>query len=232
MRSVLLILLVLISPLIVCGKTINLAAFPIPLFVEGPDKGLFVTLTREIARRNNHTVNISVLPKARTILKFSNNEVHGFFPANNDSLLKSALRTVPFYTKVDYVFFRKSNPLRTIAELENRKVGLTFRFSYLEDLTSNKNIKFEYAADEILNMKKLGRGLLDAFVAEERSGLQALKRSGEKDIAFDRKKPLFSQEIFYAFHDNEEGRGLALAFSKTITAMKNDGTLNKILGQP
>lgn len=214
------------------SKTVTFATFPIPLMVESEEKGLFVNLTREIARRNKLDVKINILPKARTILQFSKKEVHGFFPVNQDSLIKSAVKTIPFYIKVDYLFYRKDNPIRNIKDLEGKKVGLTFRYSYWKDLISNKNIQFEYASDEIQNMKKLGLGQLQAFIAEERSGLRALHLSGQKDIIFNKNAPLFSQDIFYAFQENEEGRGLAAIFSKTIDAMKLDGSLQKILQLP
>ncbi|UXR63551.1 transporter substrate-binding domain-containing protein [Bdellovibrio bacteriovorus] len=220
---------ILFFPAVVLAKPLVLATFTIPLMVETPDKGLFISLTREIAKRNSRAVDIVVLPTGKTLLAFSNAKVDGFFPALDVYVPKTSAKSSPFYHKVDYVFYRKSSPLRSIKDLEGKKVGLTFRYPYGKDLINNKKIKFEYAADDVLNMRKLGQGLIDAFVVEERSGLKALQLSGERGIEFDKTQPLSEQTVYYAFHDNEEGRKLAALFSKTIEDMKKDGSLDRVL---
>lgn len=222
----------LLFPVFVLAKPLVLATFPIPLMVENNDKGLFINLTKEIARRNNREINILVYPTGKTLLAFSNNKVDGFFPALDVYVPKLSARTRPFYYKVDYVFFKTNKPFRTIKDLEGKKVGLTFRYPYVKELVQNKKIKFEFASDDVLNMKKLGRGAIDAFVVEERSGMKALQLSGEKGIEFDKKSPLSEQVVYYAFQDTEEGKILADLFSKTIEGMKKDGSLSRVLTEP
>lgn len=221
--------LFIFCPVMALAKPIVLATFAIPLMVENPDKGLFISLTREIAKRNNRTVDIRVLPTGKTLLAFSNAKVDGFFPALDVYVPKTSAKSTPFYRKVDYAFFRKVSPLRTMKDLEGKKVGLTFRYPYGKELIANKKIKFEYAADDIQNMRKLGQGQIDAFVVEERSGLRALQLSVERGIDFDKTQLLSEQNVYYAFHDNDEGRKLAEIFSKTIEVMKKDGSLDRVL---
>lgn len=211
------------------AKPIVLATFAIPLMVESPDKGLFVNLTREIAKRNSRQVEILVYPTGKTLLAFTNNKVDGFFPALDVYVPQSSARSSAFYRKVDYVFYKKDRPLRSLKDLEGKKVGLTFRYPYVKELIGNKKIRFEMAADDVLNMKKLGKGLIDAFVVEERSGMKALQLSGQKQIDFDRNQPLSEQVVYYAFQDNEEGKRLAEIFSRTIETMKKDGSLDRVL---
>lgn len=211
------------------AKSLVMATFPIPLMVENPEKGLFVSLTKEIAKRNNHDVTIVVSPAGKALLSFSTNKVDGFFPGLDVYLLKHAVKSTPFYYKIDYVFYKKGLPLKSFKDLEGRKVGLTFRYPYAKELVNNKKIKFEFAADDVLNMKKLGRGAIDAFVVEERSGLKALQLSGEKDIEFDKSKPLSEQSVYFAFQNTHQGRALADAFSKTIETMRKEGSLAKVL---
>lgn len=211
------------------AKPIVLATFAIPLMVESPDKGLFVNLTREIAKRNSRQVEILVYPTGKTLLAFTNNKVDGFFPALDVYVPQASAKSSAFYRKVDYVFYKKDRPLRSLKDLEGKKVGLTFRYPYVKELIGNKKIRFEMAADDVLNMKKLGKGLIDAFVVEERSGLKALQLSGQKQIDFDRNQPLSEQVVYYAFQDNEDGKRLADIFSRTIEAMKKDGSLDRVL---
>lgn len=219
----------LLWPVFVFSKPLVLATFPIPLMVESPEKGLFVTLTKEIAKRNERELKILILPIGKTLLDFSNNKVDGFFPALDAYVPTLASKSIPFYRKVDYIFSRTGSPLKTLKDLEGKRVGLTFRYPYGKELLANKKIKFELADDDIHNMKKLARGTIDAFIAEERSGLKALQVSGEKGISFDKKWPLSEQVVYYAFQNTDEGRVLAEIFSKTIEVMRKDGSLEKAL---
>ena len=211
------------------SKVIRLATFPIPLMVESDSKGLFIDLTKEIAKRSQLEVHIAVYATSRTLLDFSTDRVDAFFPALEVYMPKKAARSVPFYTKVDFVFSKKGRKLHSLKDLEGKKVGLTFRYPYAKELTTNKKIEFEFAADDVTNMKKLSQGLIDAFVVEERSGLQALLLSGEKNIQYSKKNPLSKQEVFYAFQDNEEGKALADSFSRAIEAMKKDGSFDRLM---
>ncbi|WP_415061432.1 substrate-binding periplasmic protein [Bdellovibrio sp.] len=211
------------------AKVIKLSTIPIPLLVEDSEKGLFIHLTKEIARRNNYELNIIVEQPGKALLMYSNGQVDGFFPALDDSGIKISTKTVPFYYKTNYIFYRKGHSLKTIKDLEGKKVGLTFRYTYLRQLVDNRRIKFEYAENDIINMKKLAQGVIEAFVVEERSGLKALELSGVRNIEYDKSKPLGKPAVFYAFQDTAEGYQLAKTFSKTIEEMRKDGTLNRIL---
>ncbi|QDK37797.1 ABC transporter substrate-binding protein [Bdellovibrio sp. NC01] len=211
------------------AKTLKFSTFPIPLMVESKNSGIFIELTKEIAKRNNLNVEVSVTPPSKSILIFANGKADAWFPAAAVSLPKKSARSIAFYAKTDFIFYRKGKPYKSIAELEGKKVGLTFRYPYMVELTANKKISFDYSSDDISNMKKLSSGQIDAFVVEERSGLKALELSGVKNIEYDVNKPLSRQEIFYAFQDNEEGRALAQTFSKTITKMKSDGAFDSIM---
>ncbi len=213
------------------AKPVRIGTFQIPLMVESADRGVFVDLTKEIARRANVPIEIVVYPTAKTLIDFSNNKIDGFFPGLDVYIPKKAAKSQPFYSKVDFVFYRAKEPHYLISDLEGRKVGLTFRYPYDKALTGNKKIKIEFADDDVSNMKKLGSGLIDAFVVEERSGLQALKLSGESNISYNPQKPLSRQTVYYAFQDDEPGRELARKFSAAIEEMKMDGSFDTLLLQ-
>ncbi|MEK2688416.1 transporter substrate-binding domain-containing protein [Bdellovibrio sp. GT3] len=203
--------------------------FPIPLMVESAEVGLFIDLTKEISKRTKTDILIQVMPTGRAILSFSKGQANAFFPALDVYTPTNAIKTVPFYEKIDYVFYRKEKPLKTIKDLEGKKVGLTFRYPYAVKLTANKKIKFVFSEDDVSNMKKLSDGNIDAFVVEERSGLRALELSRVNGITFDRQTPLSKQDVYYAFEDTEEGRRLAKEFSAVIMAMKANGSLDEAI---
>lgn len=216
------------SPSPALPPKIFLATWHIPLMVENEHKGLFIDLVREISRRTKKPIEISVQPVGQALMAFSNKKVHGYFPAHTLSLAKNAMATSAFYTKTDYIFFKKDLPLRTLKDLEGRKVGLTFRYFYDPEILSNKKILFEYADDDFINMKKLGQGLIDAFVVEERSGLKALQESGFTNISFEKDKALSSKSIYFAFENTPQGAALCDLFDQTLAQMKKDGYLDRL----
>jgi polar amino acid transport system substrate-binding protein len=197
--------------------------------VESDTKGVFIALTKEIARRSQVDIQIEVSPTAKTLLDFSTNKVDAFFPALEVYTPKQAVRTSSFYTKVDFVFTVRNKPKYSLKDLEGKKVGLTFRYPYVKELTQNKKIQFEFSDDDVTNMTKLSQGLIDAFVVEERSGLQALVLSGKTNIHYNKEKPLSKQDVFYAFQDTEEGKNLAEVFNKTIESMRKDGSFDRLM---
>jgi polar amino acid transport system substrate-binding protein len=80
-------------------------------------------------------------------------------------------------------------------------------------------------------MKKLAAGRIDAFVVEEKSGLEALKKSGETSVTYDSSKPLSHQAVYFAFKNGPDGKSAADAFSKALGDMKKDGAFGKIMSQ-
>lgn len=218
-----------VAPIVLAAKTVKMATYPIPLMVESNEKGLFIKLTKELSNRTNQKIHIQVKPASKSILAFSTGEVDAIFPGLDVILPKSCAKSEAFYYKTDFIFYRKNKPYKDIKDLEGKKVGLTFRYPYVRELTGNKKIKFEMSPNDVVNMKKLAQGHIDAFVAEERSGLEALNLSGEKDIAYDKEKPLSKQSVYFAFQSTPEGEQLAEKFSKAINEMKKDGSFDRIL---
>ncbi|WP_413557017.1 substrate-binding periplasmic protein [Bdellovibrio sp. HCB209] len=211
------------------AKTARLVTFPIPLMVENKDKGLFINLAKEISKKVDVSYEIEVLPPNKAILKFTNNDVDGIFPGLDVNMPKNALKSVPFYSKIDFIFYRKDKPLRTIKDLEGKAVGLTFRYPYTTELTGNSRIRFSYADDDVANIKRLSEGTIDAFVVEKLSGIKALGMSGVTGIDFDKTMPISTLNVYFAFKDNKQGRELHTKFNSVLEKMKADGELDKIL---
>jgi polar amino acid transport system substrate-binding protein len=212
------------------AKPLVVATYYVPLMSESSDKGLFVDLTKEIARRNKLDIKIIVSPANQVFLDFANGKVDGFFPALDVNVPTGAMATTPYYFKVDYAFYKKDKPVRSLTALRGKNVGLTFRYPYSRLLMEDKAIQFAYAKSDIDNMKKLDSGTLDAFVAEEQSGLEAMKLAKAKDITFDKKAPLSVQNVYYAFQDSNEGRRLQKIFSVEIERLRKEGKLKTLVG--
>lgn len=213
------------------AKTYKIAAFPIPLMVEDREQGVFVELFHAVALRSGEQFEFEVYPTQRVLKLFGDGEIDGFFPGLDITAGEKSAKSSVFYTKTDFAFIRQGTPaIKTLADLEGKLVGLTKGYPYSADLLNNTNITLEYADSDVLNMKKLAKGRLDAFVVEEYSGLKALKESDVTDVVYDPQSPLSALRVFFAFQDTDEGRKLADVFSQTLTALKADGTFDKIMG--
>lgn len=87
----------------------------------------------------------------------------------------------------------------------------------------------EAPADEN-NTKKLIAGRIDAFVVEERTGVQAFINTGLcHEMQYDRTSPIAHHNVYYAFQHTEEGKQLAEIISSVLSEMKADGTYAEIM---
>ncbi|WP_413584084.1 substrate-binding periplasmic protein [Bdellovibrio sp. HCB274] len=210
-------------------KEVRLVTFPIPLLVESQNQGVFLNLTQEIARRVPVKFKIDILKSNKAKLEFFNGLATGYFPGMDNSTPKDALRSDPFYVRTNYIFYRGKNPFKTLKDLRGKKVGLTFRYHYPPEIQGDLKIKFTYADDDVTNMRRLSDGTIDAFIAEERSGLRALELSRAKEISYSKENPVSSQDCYFAFKNDEQGKVLLKEFNSALAKMKQDGTLQKVL---
>lgn len=216
------------------SSKIKVGTFPIPLMVEDAKKGIFIELANEMAKRAGVEIEIAVMPPQRIQEDFKTGKLDVMFPALDVLFSKEGqpLKTKEIlYIKRDFAFTKKGSAmLKTIADLEGKTVGLTQGYPYVKELTENKKIKFDVAQNDETNAQKLTSGRFDAFVVEERSGLQAFKKAGVADqIQYDANTPLSEQKVYFALKkglNDLEGK-----LSKALADMKTDGTFSKIMSK-
>jgi len=208
--------------------------FPIPLMVESKEKGVFIDLVNEIAKRAHLDLEISVSPPKRAINQFLKQNVDALFPAldiNFPSGIKIIKSSELIYIKEDFVFTSKKKPiLTTILDLEGKTIGITRGYPYARELMYNNLIKLDQAKDDETGAKKLIAGRTDAFVVEEFSGLNAFIKTNLLDkVQYDPDQPLSRQDVYFAFQNTEKGKELERKVSNAISNMKKDGTFQKII---
>ncbi|MCP4671303.1 MAG: transporter substrate-binding domain-containing protein [Desulfobacula sp.] len=210
----------------------TIASFPIPLMVESPDKGIFIEVTKEIAKRSGLDIEIKIFPTKRTVINFHENKVDGFFPALDVMINKDISPSEEMYFKKDFVFVKEgSSPVSTIEGLAGKKVGITMGYPYAKKITDAQGFTIEVAPNDMVNIKKLAAGRIDVFIVEEKSGLQALKESGVSGITYEAGKPISKQKVYYAFQPDAKGKEVAAKFSQALSSMKKDGTFGKIMSK-
>lgn len=209
-------------------------SFPIPAMVVDSDHGVFIELTREMAKRADLEIDIVISPPRRAFNRFSEKKVDVIFPAldvNFPAGMTPVKSKEIIYVKTDYVFTKKGSPfLITIQDLTEKKVGITLGYPYANELIQNNLITLDTAPDDNLNVKKLIAGRFDAFVVEEKSGLKAFRDNHLEDrIQYDPHVPLSRQDVYYAFQTTDKGRELARKLSDVLAQMKADGSFQAII---
>lgn len=226
--------IVIINNNALADEKVVFGTFPIPLMVEDKDHGVFVDLTKTIAQRAKIDIEIVVYPPKRVLNYFMRKKIDIFFPAldvNFPKGIEIEKSKELIYTKEDFVFTKKGNPLyRTIPDLENKKIGITLGYPYVNQLIHNNLIKLEQANEDIMNAKKLISGRIDAFVVEEKSGLKSFEQAGlQSQMQYDPKTPLSRQNVYYAFQATTEGVKLSQLLSTALKEIKQDGTFAEIM---
>lgn len=212
---------------------VDIVTFPIPMHVESETKGLFIELTREIAKVTDTEITIKVMPPPRAAHDYAEGKFAGMFPALdvNFSPGQHITRTAESLDcKEDFVFTRKGAPfLKSIGDLAGKRVGITRGYPYARDVTDNKSYTVEAALSDEANIRKLIAGHLDAFVLDEKTGLQAFEKLGlTAQMQYDPKLPVSRQDVYYAFQNTAEGQQLATRFSQGLAKLKADGRYQKI----
>ncbi len=216
------------------AEKIKFGSFPIPLMVVDEQNGVFIELTKTIAQRANLEIDFLIAPPKRTVGAFLANKIDVLFPAldiNFPEGITPIKSKELIYLKTDFVFTKKgTRMLKSLIELEGKKVGITRGYPYARELINNNLITIDVANSDDLNVRKLMKGRIDAFVVEEKSGLASFAAEGKKDdFQYDPAVPMSKQNVYYAFQNNEKGKKLENIVSKVLGEMKQDGTFDKIM---
>lgn len=218
------------------SKVIIFNTYIIPLVVENQTDGVFIELTNAIARRAGLEIKINILPTKRALNEFNANHAEVLFPAL-DTFFGSDNRYYKtqelIYTKRDMAFnLIGSDTIKSIAQLEGKRVSITRGYGYANTLLNNPNILFSTTSSDEFSAKMLKAGHVDAFIAERNTGIAALKRLNLlPSIQFSEQNPISELDVFYATHDTEQGRELANIIGKHIADMKKDGSFDRIMAK-
>jgi len=217
-------------------EIVKFGTFPVPHLVLDENHGNFIELTRTIAQRAHLDIEITVTPPKRARFNFGEKKIDILFPAV-DHFFSPEHQPIksdePLYIKKNYAFTRKGEPLiRTIKEMEGKRVGITLGYPYAKKLTDNHLVELDMAKSDEINVSKLIAKRIDAFVVEEVSGLKAFQSKGVMDqIQYDPSSPTSKMNVYYAFQNTGKGKKLAKIVSKVLGEMKKDGTYSTIMSK-
>lgn len=235
MIIVIVLLLVGSIPTQAAETDITVHTIYIPGLLTHEHTGPFADLIREIGRRTDFNIDIKILPPMRQRLLFNKKQIDIIFPMVASSFTEEVVydRSSSFYEKKYCVFTKVGDaivqPETDLLKL-NGPIGLTYGYSYPTQLFDDSRLVIDYAPSDDQNMKKLSLGRIAAFVVEENSGISALRNTAlEGELTYDVERPLFTEEVFFAFQETKKLFSVRKAISLAIDEMKQDGTLKRIL---
>jgi len=219
-----------------CGgkKEVIVSAGEIPLFVVNANKGVFVEMAKEAAKRADVPVKIVVVPKKRAVAYFNSQRADALIPHPKGHPTAAGYPSVPVLTKRNYAYVRKGNtPPGRISDLVGKSVGLTAQYYYSKELLETPDIKFIRSAQtDSVNLSMLHRGRIDVAIAEEISGNEAIRKSGlTGELVYDKDNPITALEVVMLFSLSECGKSLEKAFSQSLRSMESDGTTEGIMSR-
>ncbi|MDP3584211.1 MAG: transporter substrate-binding domain-containing protein [Thiobacillus sp.] len=213
---------------------IDFATYLIPVHVESPQQGLFIELMREVAAGARfQNFSIEVMPAPRALRSLMTGTHDAVFPALDIFFEpgQPVVRTAETIDcKEDFVFTARGAPLlRSLADLRGKVVGITHGYPYSREVMAASGHTLEVAVSDELNIRKLVAGRIDAFVLDEKTGIQAAKALGLSDaIQYDSLAPVSRQDVYVAFQPNERGRELAGRTSEALRQLKASGRYQAI----
>jgi polar amino acid transport system substrate-binding protein len=203
---------------------------PIPLMVESETKGVFIDIIRKFFEKTDVEVEIMLLPRNRAFDYFRTKKALILFPGVGPEPLGDAyLKTVNFYEKRDYLFYRKGDHYSSMHSLKGKTVGITNGYPYAKEILETEGVHFEAAPSDEMNFTKLGKKRIDAFIVEEFSGLAALKTSGVEGIVYDKDKPLSKLPVYIAVRDCEEGKKWHRFLNEKLKEMNKNAPLMDVV---
>lgn len=206
--QLLILLMLILSPVLTLAKEkISIVSYPIPLIVESESKGLFIEFFKSLFVKEDVELEIIILPRNRALEYFRMKKALILVPSVGEDLIaRNSLRTVKFYEKKDFLFYRKDEPYPTLKSVRQKIVGITLGYPYSPDVLAEKGVNFEIAPSDEANFKKLSLKRIDAFLVEEMTGTHALKSTGAKGITYDKDHPISSLAVYFEVQNNAQGR--------------------------
>lgn len=145
--------------------------------------------------------------------------------AITEERLKSIDFSDPYYRSGAQLFVKKDSSIKSVKDLEGKKVGVTLGTTYekwVRENISKADVRtYKGVPDMIL---EIGTGRIEGFITDKIVGALAIKDKGASiDLAGEL---LYEEKMGIALRQNNPE--LKAAINKALAEMKNDGTYHKI----
>lgn len=198
----------------------------------GEPAGPSVEVVREIQKRVGNTDPIQIVPWARGYMMLENNPNTALFVVGRTAERNQLFQWVGPIVEVTYSFYVKADSKLVIRSMEDAKklkaIGV-----YRDDvrdqlLTKTGFTNLERTTDNVLNVKKLMAGRIDAITSSSLAVGSMIESAGFKREDLRDVFPLLRVQLWIAFSKGTPETTVS-AWAKTFEAIKKDKTFEKIM---
>jgi polar amino acid transport system substrate-binding protein len=201
---------------------------------EGKASGIYPAIIAEAFERMGVPVKVSAVPWKRALATIAIGDagVAGIYKTNERSE-KYDFSDVLFVEKVQViVLVGKTFPFSGIQSLQGKRLGVLRGWSYGDEFDKAKEeglFTVEEVESDAQNLAKLKNDRLDAVLAIKESGDASMSGFGSARAFVALEPPLSEKPTFLAFSKQANNTELLKSFSNALTAMRKDGTWDKIV---
>jgi len=247
------IMCLLLSPSFLMGqniKKVTLSEDPWPPYTIGkpgkaPEGGFAVEFSNEIFNRINVEVDLMLFPWKRCLQQMKKGQRDGLmlltinaerleYMEYTDSIMKD--QDLLWYSpKAFKAKWGKNFEWNTFKDLKPYQIGNTSGFNYgkaYKEALKDLKLKVQYANTDLQNFNKLVKKRTDIFICNETVANAIFKKKPKlkRQLAF-ASKPFKSVQFHMSFSKKSPAIALIPKINKAISQMKQDGTIDKILGR-
>lgn len=204
---------------------------PLNYTENGKLTGLSSDVVTEMLKRLGQQGSIKVLPWSRAYNLIQTKGNHVLFSMVRNEKRENIFKWVGPISSDKMVFFAKKGSDLTINSIDDakkvKKIG-TYKDSALEIFLKENGFKnFESIIDDSANVKKLGAGRIDLWIANYLQGIQTTKKIAGDSSAVQEVFEIKTTEFYIAFSKSTPDDVIA-KWQKVLDEIKNDGTFDNI----
>lgn len=195
----LLMLLAMGMPSVALSDPIELkvAAKQINGFVDSPYSGHLIEPLRWIEARSEFRFHIEVLPPARAIRMFEQQQFDILLPVPE----APSSDAVSLYQRRIYLFYRNDQrPLASLEDLKGLSLALVEGFTYDREAISQWATIHRVTSNEIA-VRMVNQGRVDALLGEEQSILDMARRIGTDRLCYQADAPVSVTGVYLRYAD-------------------------------
>ncbi|HJP29649.1 MAG TPA: transporter substrate-binding domain-containing protein [Candidatus Latescibacteria bacterium] len=210
-----------------------------PPYMYGPadsTQGLYPEMIRAIFDRAGVKAEIVGLPWERALARGREGTaaIGGIY--RNEERLQTLDYSDPIFEETLVLYVKKGSAFSFsgFGDLQGKVVGLNRGWSYGEDFDSIRKkgvFRTEEANDNLANFRKLIRGRIDCFIADELSASQIIHQQHLVDLVERAAQPAATNKAYVVLAKKTNKKAVLEKFNRALGAMRKDGTYERLIGE-
>lgn len=197
--------------------------------------GLYPLILHAVFARLGEPLSIQATPWKRALLRGAAGEVGIAGIYKNAERLQVFDYSAPIFEERLLLYVQRDKPIlfRGIEDLHGRRIGVIRGWSYtdaFDQAARTGQIDAREGSSDEANLRKLASGRLDAVIAIELAGQRLLTHAGLEQLE-PLPQPLSINPTYLVFARQTGQQDLLQRFDQTLAAMRQDGSLQRLIEQ-